>query len=211
MGIDHLEMPLVDRQVDRLAERSAGMVDVGAEIGEPDEVLEVLERSVAAAPVEIVDEGRAVVRREHHRVAADDDVALRIARVLHVARGRGGAELSREAARKAHPLALDVAARAAKEVERARKVAELDADLLEQRVGVALDDFEPFLAENLGQRNVARDVGHGDGRALGAGGAARLAAATRFAGGGRGGFGHGRSLGRGRSFVSGHCDSGVAI
>ncbi len=146
MGIDHLEMPLVDRQVDRLAERSAGMMDIGAEIGELDEVLEVLERSVAAAPVEIVDEGRAVVRGEHHRVPADDDVALRIARVLHVARRRGRAKLSREAPRKAHPLALDVAARAAKEFERARKVAELDADLLEQRIRVALDDLEPFLA-----------------------------------------------------------------
>ena len=120
--------------------------------------------------------------------------------MLHVARGRGCAELPRQAARKAHPLASDVAARAAKELERARKIAELDADLLEQRVRVALDDREPFLAQDLGQRDVARDVGQGDRRPLGAGGAARLSAAARLADDGRGGFGHRRSLGRGRSF-----------
>ena len=131
MRIDHLEMPLVDRQVDRLAHRAAGMVDVGLMIGELDEILEVLERPVAAALVEVVDEGRAVVRREHHRVAADDDVALRVARVLHILRRRRGAELTREAARKAHPLALDVAAGVAEESKRAGKVAELDADLLQ--------------------------------------------------------------------------------
>ena len=130
MRVDHLEMPLVDRQVDRLAHRAAGMVDIGAQIGELDEVLEVLERAVAAALVEVVDEGRAVIGREHHRVAADEHVALGIARVLHVLRGRRGAELPRQAARKAHPLALDVAAGGAKEFERARKIAELDADLL---------------------------------------------------------------------------------
>ena len=147
MRIDHLEMPLVDRQIDRLAERAAGMVDIGAQIGELDEILEVLDRPVAPPPVEIVDEGRAVIGREHHRVAADDDIALGIARVLHVARRRGRAELPRQSPRKPHPLALDVAARRAKEIERAGKVAKLDADLLQQRLGVALDDFEPLFAQ----------------------------------------------------------------
>ena len=30
VGIDHLEMPLVDGQIDRLAHRAAGMMDEGA-------------------------------------------------------------------------------------------------------------------------------------------------------------------------------------
>ena len=132
-----------------------------------------------------MDERRAVVRREHHRVAADDDVALGIARVLHILRRRGGAELSRQTARKAHPLALDVAAGAAKELERAGKVAKLDADFLQQRVGVALDRRETLFAEHFGQRDLAGDVGDRRVRTLGARRSARLAAASRLPGGGR--------------------------
>ena len=163
----------------------------GLRVRELDEILEVFERPVAAALVEVVDERRAVVGGENHRVAADQHVALGIARVLHVLRGRGRAEPPREAARKAHPLALDVAARAAKELERAGKVAKLDADLLQQRLGVALDRFETLFADELGQGDGAGDVGNGGVRALGARGASRLAAASRLLGGGRCGFGHG--------------------
>ena len=167
------------------------MVDIGAEVGELHEILEVLDRAVAAALVEVADEGRAVVWREHHGVAADQHVALRIAGVLHVARWRRRAKLSREPARKAHPFALDVAARPAKKLKRAGKAAEFDADLLEQRVGVALDDLEPLGAQNFGQRDLAGDVGDGCVRALGPGGPPRLASASRLASGGHGGFGHG--------------------
>ena len=35
---------------------------------------------------------------------------------------------------------------------------ELDADLLQDRLGIALDDREPFLVEDLGQRDVPHDV-----------------------------------------------------
>ena len=199
MRVDHLEMPFVDRQIDRLAHRAAGMVDVRAEVGELDEVLEVLERAVAAAFVEVVDERRAVIGREHHRVAADRDVALGIARVLHILRRRGGAQLPRQAARKAHPLALDVAARAAKEFERAGKLAKLDADFLKQRLGVALDRRQPLLADHFGERNFAGDVGDGGERGLRARASARLAATARLSGGSRRGVGHGVSSMRSRA------------
>ncbi len=191
MRVHHLEMPLVDRQVDRLAHRAAGMMDVGAHIGELDEILEVFERPVAAALVEVVDERRAVVGREHHRVAADDHVALGIARVLHILRRRRHAELTRQTARKAHPLALDVAAGAAKEIERAGKVAKLDADLLQQRLGVALDRCEALLADHFGERDLAGDVGDRRVRTMGARRSPRLTAASRLPGGGRCGFRHG--------------------
>ena len=156
-------------------------------IRELDEILEVFERPIAAALVEVVDERRAVVGGEHHRVAADKHIALGIARVLHVLRGRGGAETPREAARKAHPLALDVAASVAKEIERAGKVAKLDADLLQQRLGVALDRREALFADEFREGDGAGDVGNGGVRALGARRASRLAAASRLLGGGRDG------------------------
>ena len=56
-------------------------VDRGCHVRELDEILQVLERTVAAAAIEIVDEGRAAYRREHGRVAAETYVALGIARI----------------------------------------------------------------------------------------------------------------------------------
>ncbi len=191
MRVHHLEVPLVDRQIDRLAHRAAGMVDIRAHVGELDEVLEVFERSVAAAFVEVVDERRAIIGRKHHRVAADRDVALGIARVLHILRRRGGAQAPRQAARKTNPLALDVATGAAKQLERAGKLAKLDANFLEQRLGVALDRLQSLLADKFGERNLAGDVGDGGERALRARAPARLAAAARLSGGGRRGVSHG--------------------
>ena len=111
--------------------------------------------------------------------------------MLNVLRRRGGAELTRQAARKAHPLALDVAAGVAKESKRPGKVAELDADLLQQRLGVAFDRLEAFFAQNFRERDVARDVRDGRMRAMGARGPARLAAASWLLGGGRSGIRHG--------------------
>ena len=150
MRVHHLEVPLVDRQIDRLAHRAAGMVDMRAQIGELDEVLEVFERPVAAAFVEVVHERRAVIWRKHHRVTADRDVAVGIARVLHVLRRRGGAQAPRQAARETNPLALDVATGLAKQLERAGKLAKLDANFLEQRLSVALDRLQSLLADKFG-------------------------------------------------------------
>jgi hypothetical protein len=137
-----------------------------------------------------VDERRPVVGGEHHRIAADQHIAVRVARVLNVLRRRGGAELTRQAARKAHPLALDVAAGVAKESKRPGKVAELDADLLQQRVGVAFDRLEAFFAQHIRERDLAGDVRDRRMRAMGARGPARLAAASWLPGGGRCGFRH---------------------
>ena len=83
----------------------------GDEIGELHEIAEILDRAVAPALVEIVDERRAVVGREHRRLAADLHAALGVAGVLGVDGGRGRAELLGQPLGKAHALALDVGAR----------------------------------------------------------------------------------------------------
>ena len=182
-------MPLVDGQIDRLADGAAGMVDEGREIGELHEILEVFDRAVAAALVEIVDEGRTVVGGEDRRFAADDDVALGIARMLHIARRRRRAELPRKTAGKADALALDVAARVLETLQRAGIIAKFDPDLLQQRVGVVLDQREALLAEYLGRRDRAGYVGDRREAALRARRPARLAAPPRL---GRGEIGRGR-------------------
>ena len=160
MRIDHLEMPLVDGQIDRFADGAARMMDERREIGELHEIAEVLDRAIAPTLVEIMHEGRAVVGREDHGVAADDDVARGVPRVLHIT-GRGRcAELAGEAAGKAHPLALDFATGPFEQGERARRLAKLDADFLQQGLRVALDDCKSFLAEHFRERNGAGYIGN---------------------------------------------------
>ena len=73
VAVDHLEVALVDRQVDRLAQRPAAVVERPARVGQLHEVAEVLDGRVAPAVVEVVDERRAVGRDEDHVRVADDD------------------------------------------------------------------------------------------------------------------------------------------
>ena len=67
-------------------------------------------------------------------------------------------ELRGQAAREPHPLALDVAPGVLQQLQRVRRVVELDAHLLEDRVGVVLDELEALLAQHLERRHRARDV-----------------------------------------------------
>ena len=74
-------------------------------------------------------------------------------------------DLAAHAAREPDPLALDVGAGVAEQAERVGVAAELEPDLLEDRVGVLLDDREALLVEDLerlerpGQERHALDVG----------------------------------------------------
>jgi hypothetical protein len=83
-----------------------------------------------------------------------------ISRVLiEFARRRGLHQLARQAAREAHPLALDVAAGLFEQLEGVGRLAELDPDGLEDRVGVVLDRRKAFLREDLERLQGARDEG----------------------------------------------------
>ena len=70
-------------------------------------------------------------------------------------------DLAAHPAREADPLAVDVGAGVAQQRERLGVAAELEADLLEDRVGVVLDERQALLAEDLERRERAgqeRDV-----------------------------------------------------
>ena len=82
MGVDHVEVPLVDGHVDRLAHRSAGVVEPRGRVRELHEVAEVLDRAVAPTLVEVAHERGAVRGREDRPLAAEDDVVPAVARDL---------------------------------------------------------------------------------------------------------------------------------
>ena len=165
--------------VDRLADRPAGVVEVGRDVGQLHEVAEVLDRAVAPAAVEVAHERRAVVRREDRVHPADLDVPLRVARVLGELARRGRLDdLAAHPAREADPLAVDVGAGVAQQAEGVGVAAELEADLLEDRVGVVLDEREALLVEDLergelpGQERDVLGVGGEAGRLAGGSAAA---------------------------------------
>jgi hypothetical protein len=91
--------------------------------------------------------------------------------------------LPAQAPRHAHPLTLHVGAPGAPQPQRFRVAPELDADLLEDRLGIVGNDLDRLAAEQIDRGELAPDVGQFR-ESLGAYRPARLAAAagdqTRF-------------------------------
>ena len=145
---DHVVVALVHGQIDRLADRPARVVEPRRDVRELHEVPEVLDRPVAAAPVEVAHERRPVRRSEDRVRAAEHDAALRVPGELGEFAGSGRLhELSADATREADALAVDVRPGVAEERERIGCVAEVDAHLREDRLGVLLEDREALLGE----------------------------------------------------------------
>jgi hypothetical protein len=94
-------------------------------------------------------------------LAADDDIAHRVARVLReLARCGGLHQLAAHAARESHAFALHVGAGRLEQRQRLRVVAEVDADLLQDGVGVVLEQLEAVVAQHFVARDLACDVRH---------------------------------------------------
>ena len=162
MRVDHVVVALVHRQVDRLADRAARVVEPRRDVRELHEVAEVLDRPVAAPAVEVAHERRPVGGREDRVLPAEDDVVRPVPRDLRElararsparAGGTGRAGTGRARRRRPRP-------RSREELERVGGVAEVDPDLLEDRVGVLLERREALLGEDLERRQRPREERH---------------------------------------------------
>ena len=145
MAVHHVEVTLVDRDVDRLAHGTARVMHAGAHVGEFYEVSKILDRSVPPTTVEVAHEWRPVCRHQHRPLAANNDVAIGISCMLRVL-GRCGRLDNRpaEATREAHALAVDFGAGFLEKFERLGKFTKLDADFLKDRVGIIFDRLQAF-------------------------------------------------------------------
>ena len=72
--------------------------------------------------------------------------------------GGGGAKSTGQPTRNVHPLALHIGPGLAPAVQGRRIIDEGDADLLQNGLGVVLDDFDGFGGENLEIRYVPFDI-----------------------------------------------------
>ena len=84
MAVDHVQMALGHWNVDRLTQGAAGMMQTGQHINQLGEIAEIFDGGIAAAFIQITDEGRAINRSEHRVVAADHYIIGGIAGVLHI-------------------------------------------------------------------------------------------------------------------------------
>src|SRR5262249_3410415 len=121
----------------------------------------------------------AIIRREHGILAADDDAACGVARVLDVLTGRRPLDdAPAHAAREVHAVALYVGAAIAKDLEHLLVALDVDTDLLQDGVGVVLDQRETLLAQHLVEGNLACDERHDLHSLMEPGRALRLAPRT---------------------------------
>ena len=161
--VDHVEVAGVERLVVRLADRPAGRVELRERLREPDEVLEVGVRRLAALDP-LAHERAAVDGTERHVLAADVDVVGRVAR-LEVELARRLRDLLEDPVRvELDELALDLLAGRLEEsdgllVGLGRP--EVDAELGDDAAPAAIELLHRVLVEDLVPRQFVDQQGLG--------------------------------------------------
>ena len=160
MCVEHVEVALVCRQVHRLAYYAARMMQPRDGLVQLHQRHEILIARIAAAAVEIMHEGRPPRRTEHRGRAAKLHVVGRVAGQLDELRWRAGLDgPAAESPREANPAARYVTAGIAENLEDLVVADELHAGILENGVGIRLDEFETLFAQYTECPKLAVDVG----------------------------------------------------
>ena len=159
MGIHHVQVALVDGDVGRLANRSARVVQPGAGVGELDEILEIFQRAIPSAPVQVHHKGRTIGGRKHHTLAANLHRVGRVAGVLGKFPGRGFEYFAQMAGLKTHPYAIDLGTSFAEQRQAGIVIANVNANFGHQAFGRSFNLQQVFLTHDVVGGNVAGDVG----------------------------------------------------
>jgi hypothetical protein len=134
------------------------------QIGKLVEVLEIVERAVAALIVEVAHIGRAIHRHEHAVRPADADAARRVAGVERELRRDGRHQLQEERTVDPDPMAAHIRTRPAPHARRFI-VAEVDAHFLQDLHRLLVNELDGFRGHQLIDRNFAGQSRQGgDGR-----------------------------------------------
>ena len=156
----HVEVALVDRQIDRFADDAAAVMQMRDHLVNLVELDEIVERGIASSLVDIVHEGGTVNRAQHGVAAADLDVVFRIARVLGILpRRRRLDDPAAHAGLEAHPLAVDIGAGVPEIRQDFRVVVKFHAGVAQNAVGILLDQAQAFFAQNIESSDISPDIG----------------------------------------------------
>ena len=159
MRIDHLEMAFGHGQINRLADRTARMMQTRMHIGQLYQILKIFHRCIAALIIQVAHEWGAVNRGKNRVHPANLNRTFRIAGMLSVGRGCGCAKLPRKATREMHALALNITANITQNGQGFGIIAKIDTNFLKDRFGIVFNDLGAFVAEDIKRRNLAGNKG----------------------------------------------------
>ena len=129
MRAQHIKVALVHRNIGRLANGAARMVQPFRHIAQLHEFLEIVQRGIAPPACDIAHEGRPINRGQHQIAAANLDIALWVAGVLGEGFRCSRTQLARQPTRNMHPLAAHIRTRFAPAHQRRFILDKVDADL----------------------------------------------------------------------------------
>src|SRR4051812_36932610 len=159
VAVHHIEMPLVDGQIDRLTDGAAGVMQGARHVGELHEVAEILDLRITTSLVEVAYKRRTICRGEDRAVAADDYGARRVAGVLSEFTRSGLADdCAAHSTWEADTLTLDVGTCVFQQLQRFRVIPEVDANLLQDRIRIMFEDLETLGIQYFVIRNLPGDV-----------------------------------------------------
>ena len=147
-AVHDVQVAFRHRDVHRLADDAAGEVHGRRQVRKLVERVQVVERAVAAAVVEVEHERRAVGRHEHHATPAHGDAALGVAGGEGERLRRLRDQLHEQRPVDAHPVTVDVGPRLLPVRDRL-VVAEVDADLLQDPHRGVVDALDALLVQHL--------------------------------------------------------------
>ena len=159
MGVHHVQVAFVDRNVGRLADGASGVVQPRIGMGQLHEVLEVFERSIAPTLVQVHDKWRAVSGCKHHIFSADTDVVLGVARMLRELFGRGFQNFPHLARLKAHTQTVDLCASLAKHGQAFIIVPDIQAHLGQDAFRRGFNFLKPLFTQDVVGGYATLDVG----------------------------------------------------
>ena len=149
MSQQHVEVPLVHRDVGRLAYGPAGQVKLRRHVREAHEVLEIRDGGIPALSVQMPDERRPVDRRKHHLIAADRDRTFGIAGVVNEFRRRRRTERTSKPSRNMNPIPFHLRAGFPPAPKRVRLLGKGDADLPKHGVRIGFDGFDQIVGQDV--------------------------------------------------------------
>ena len=170
MSQHHIQMPLVDRRVRRLAHRAAGMVQPGRAVTQLHEVLKIHQRCVSATVLQITDKRRSVARHQNDIVASQRHGIGGITAMKLKLPRRFCTQMPGQARLERDPLAHHRRTRSGKQLQRGRVTAKFHANGIEYPVGLILDGGQcGFIQQSIGGYRACTRRNNNCGRGLASG------------------------------------------
>ena len=158
MGMQHIKVTFVHRDICRLAYRPPRVMQPLGHIAQFHELLEIRHRGIAPPPCGIAHEGRAIDGGEDKVPPPDYHIPITVACHLGDRRRRGGTKLACQPPWDTHPLPLNIGPGLTPERQCLGVVGKVHADLFQHRIGVLLDDLQRLFGQHFEVRDIPFDI-----------------------------------------------------